>query len=104
MPGLVPDGTMSPPAPKSVLLLLAGTGVVALPQVLAHRDPARKLGISTPRRQTLHNVSVDLLLSCRSDDVLMLDEIAQWCREGATSAASSSSSSWSASADSSSSA
>ena len=78
-PGLVPDGRGFKPA--SVLLLLAGTGVVALPQILAHRDPTRQLGISTPRRDQLH-VPIDLVLSCREDDVLLLPQIAQWCREG----------------------
>ena len=36
--------------PASVLLLLAGTGVVALPQVLHKRDPANKIGISIRRQ------------------------------------------------------
>ena len=46
VPGLVADGGAFRPA--SVLLLLAGTGVVALPQILMHRDPMRQLAISTP--------------------------------------------------------
>jgi hypothetical protein len=79
VPSLNPDGSAFSPA--SVLLLLAGTGVVALPQILAHRDPCYKLGISTPRRWQLR-VPIDLLFSCREDDVLLLPEIAQWCRDG----------------------
>ena len=60
LPSLVPgDGAFTP---ASVLLLLAGTGVVALPQILQARDPARKLGISIPRRDQLA-VPIDLLLS-----------------------------------------
>ena len=52
-----------------------------LPQILAHRDPNRLLAISTPRRDQLP-VPIDLLLSCRADDALLLPQIAQWCREG----------------------
>ena len=55
--------------PGSVLMLLAGTGVVALPQILHHRDPLYKLGISTPKRDQLH-VPIDAVLSFREDDVL----------------------------------
>lgn len=79
VPSLVPEGRAF--QPTSVLLLLAGTGVVALPQLLAHRDPTRLLAIGTPRRDQLH-VPIDLLLSCREDDVLLLPQIAQWCRDG----------------------
>ena len=77
MPGLVTEGRSFRPA--SVLLLLAGTGVVALPQVLAHRDPMRQLAISTPKRDQLP-VPIDVVLSCRQDDVLLVPHIAQWCR------------------------
>ena len=68
-------------SPSSVLLLLAGTGIVALPQILAHRDPIRQLGISTPRRKQLR-CPIDLIHSCRDDDVLMLPEIRDYCIEG----------------------
>ena len=66
--------------PASVLLLLAGTGVVALPQILAHRDPYGSLRISTPKRDQLR-VPVDVLLSCREDDAPMAPRCAAWCRE-----------------------
>jgi ferredoxin-NADP reductase len=79
VPGLVPHGRGAP-KPKSVLLLLAGTGCVALPQVLAHRDPLYKLGLSVPRRQQLH-VPIDAVLSFRADDVLLVDEVAERCRQ-----------------------
>ena len=79
VPGLVADGGAFRPA--SVLLLLAGTGVVALPQILMHRDPMRQLAISTPKRDQLH-VPIDVVLSCREDDVLLLPELARWCGDG----------------------
>jgi hypothetical protein len=63
--------------------MLAGTGVVALPQLLAHRDPVNKLGISTPRRDQMKDAPIDVLLSFREDDVLMTPELTRWCREGA---------------------
>ena len=66
--------------PASVLLLLAGTGVVALPQVLDHRDPYNKIGISTKQSNQLH-VPVDLIVSFRKDDVLMVPEITELCRQ-----------------------
>jgi len=67
--------------PKGVLLLLAGTGVVALPQILHHREPVANLGIGTHTRDRL-KVPIDLVLSCREDDILMLRQITQWCKEG----------------------
>ena len=66
---------------RPALLLLAGTGIVALPQLLAHRDPARQLAISTARRDQLA-VPIDLVLSCREDDVPLLPQIAQLCGDG----------------------
>ena len=66
--------------PESVLLILAGTGVVALPQILYHRNPQTSLGISTPSKCQLE-VPIDMILSCRADDVLMLPEIIQFCQE-----------------------
>ena len=78
MPALVAEGRAYRPA--SVLLLLAGTGVVALPQILAHRDPYGSLRISTPKRDQLR-VPIDVLLSCREDDAPMAPRCAAWCRE-----------------------
>ena len=83
VPDLVPEGRASF-RPASVLLLLAGTGIVALPQILAHRDPTR-LAISTPYHSQLR-VPIDLIYSCREDDVPLLPQIVQWCREGHESA------------------
>ena len=65
--------------PDSVLLLLAGTGIVSLPQILHHRDPIRKLGLSTPKHYQLH-VPIDLIASFREDDALYINEIAEHCR------------------------
>ena len=80
MPWLIHDGTPPKFRPSSVLMLLAGTGVVALPQVLAHRDPINELGIGTSSKDQL-KVPIDVIYSCREDDVLLLPKIAKWCRE-----------------------
>ena len=81
MPKLVTsDGSKDAPYPSSVLLLLAGTGVVALPQIIHHRDPINKLNIPTHSKYQLH-VPLDLVLSCREDDVLLLPEILQFCEQ-----------------------
>ena len=80
VPGLVADGVASL-LPGSVLLLLAGTGAVALPQILHHRDPIHKLGIPTVTRDQLR-VPIDVLVSYREDDVLLLPQIAELCRGG----------------------
>ena len=79
VPSLTPTAS-SAFVPASVLLILGGTGVVALSQTLHHRDPQRNLGISTPRKSQLH-APIDLLLSCREDDVLMLPEVIKFCKE-----------------------
>jgi NAD(P)H-flavin reductase len=83
VPALVPDDDNGF-RPASVLLLLAGTGIVALPQILAHREPSTLLGISTPRYKQL-NIPIDLIHSCREDDVLLLPQIKQYCKEGMSS-------------------
>ena len=59
--------------PASVLLLLAGTGIVALPQIIAHREPIRLLGIPTNRSSQLP-CPIDLIQSCREDDLLLLPQ------------------------------
>jgi len=82
VPYLVADGMAYKFRPASVLLVLAGTGVVALPQVLAHRDPSHKLRISTARRDQL-KVPIDLVLSFREDDALLVEDVATFCREAA---------------------
>jgi len=88
VPMLVPavvDGSESSPSfrPESILLVLAGTGVVALPQILDHRDPYNKIGIATRKWQQLR-VPIDLVLSCRKDDVLMVSQLVQYCQEAQT--------------------
>jgi len=80
VPSLIPDDDDGF-RPKSVLLLLAGTGIVALPQIMAHREPHRLLGISLPRYKQMA-CHIDLIFSCREDDILMLPEIKQYCIEG----------------------
>ena len=77
VPSLVPGISFNP---ASVLLLLAGTGVVALPQIVHHRDPYGKIGISMRRSQQLL-IPIDMILSCRRDDVLMVPEILAYCQQ-----------------------
>ena len=80
VPHLVPDSGDSF-RPDSLLLLLAGTGAVALPQILYHRDPIHQLGFNTPRWRQL-SLPIDVVVSYREDDVLLLSQVAQWCQEG----------------------
>lgn len=80
VPSLVPDDGIEF-RPASVLILLAGTGIVALPQILAHREPHRFLGIATPKYKQL-NCPIDLIQSCRDDDVLLLSQIKEYCKDG----------------------
>lgn len=77
VPTLVSDGTSFSPA--SVLLLLGGTGVVALPQILHHQNPVHDLGLSTHKRDRLL-VPIHVFLSCRIDDILFLPQIAKYCQ------------------------
>ena len=62
----------------SVLLVVAGTGVVAVPQVLHHANPATCFGGRPPINQP-----ISVIYSCRTDDALLIPELASWCREGA---------------------
>ena len=62
----------------SVLLLVAGTGVVAVPQVLHHANSATCFGVRPPVTQP-----VSVVYSCRTDDALLIPELAGWCRDGA---------------------
>ncbi len=73
------DLTSSNYRPASIILFLAGTGVVALPQILAHRDPIRKLGIATAQRDQLR-VPMDVVISFREDDVLLAEDLSRWCQ------------------------
>ena len=54
---------------------------MALPQILAHREPHRMLGISTARYKQLR-CPIDLVYSCRENDILLLQQIKQYCLEG----------------------
>ena len=78
VPGLV--NNVSSFDPSSILLILGGTGIVLLPQIMCHRDPYRKLGIGTPRKKQLH-IPIDLIYSCRADDILLLQEIKNFCQQ-----------------------
>ena len=61
----------------SILLLVAGTGVVAVPQVLHHANAATCFGASPPIKQP-----VSVMYTCRSDDALLIPELADLCRQG----------------------
>jgi ferredoxin-NADP reductase len=78
VPTLVPEGPGFQPA--SVMLILGGTGVVALPQILHHRDPTNKHTIRGGS-QPFSSVPLQLILSCRKDDVLLLREVIAWCQD-----------------------
>ena len=71
--------------------------MVALPQILHHRNPYFKLGIPTKRTSQLR-IPIDLLLSCRNDDILMLSEVLEWCQEAVSNQAQVEDSSWNADA------
>ena len=47
---------------------------------MAHQDPIRMLGLSTPRRNQLH-CPIDVIVSYREDDQLMLPELKEWCTQ-----------------------
>ena len=64
----------------SVLLLVAGTGVVAVPQVLHHANATTCFGGRPPVTQP-----VSVMYSCRSDDALLIPELAGLCRQGSLS-------------------
>jgi ferredoxin-NADP reductase len=81
VPTLMAEGRGFQPA--SVMLILGGTGVVALPQIMHHRDPSNKY-ISRGYSQPFSSVPIQLILSCRKDDVLMLREVTAWCQERRT--------------------
>uniref|UniRef100_A0A7S4WEY5 FAD-binding FR-type domain-containing protein n=1 Tax=Alexandrium monilatum TaxID=311494 RepID=A0A7S4WEY5_9DINO len=63
--------------PASVLLLLAGSGIVVAPQVLHHASAATCFGPHPVLTQP-----VGLIYSCREDDVCMAAELAAWCGSG----------------------
>lgn len=64
----------------SLLLLVAGTGVVAVPQVLHHANAATCFG---GRGGPPITQPVSVIYSCRADDALLIDEMARLCRDGA---------------------
>ena len=62
----------------SILLLVAGTGVVSVPQVL---HPTRSTTCFGGRGQPITQ-PVSVVYSCRADDALLVPELASWCQEG----------------------
>jgi len=82
IPSLVADiGEAKLWRPGSVLLLLAGSGIVVAPQVLQHQDPIQNVGISTPVSNHML-MPVNLIYSCRKDDVCMVEDLIAWCSSG----------------------
>merc|ERR1712187_322751 len=78
VPSLVPDlGEAAFKSPASVLLVLAGTGIVAASQVLQHADRATSFE-PTPAMTS----PISLIYSCRRDDVLMVKDLVAWCSAG----------------------
>jgi len=83
VPSLVADVTHVTPAfvrHDSVLLVLGGTGIVTVPQVLQHSDPAACFSTcgATSARPPLTS-PVSLVYACRCDDMLLVEELATWC-------------------------
>ena len=62
---------------SSVLLLVAGTGIVAVPQVLHHTQPANCFDLA---KQPPIAQPVSVIYSCRNDDALMIPELISWCQ------------------------
>jgi len=73
VPSLVTDRHQATFEPASVLLLLAGTGIVVGSQILRFAGPGDSRVLPQP---------VSLLYSCRSDDVLLAEELRGWCASG----------------------
>ena len=63
---------------NGILLVLAGTGVVAAPQVLSHAASATSFGTSPTRPPPIKS-AISVVYACRRDDVCMTTDIAQWC-------------------------
>ena len=48
-------------------------------QVLHHADPRTCFGTGNPRNPPTIKSPISLIYACRSDDVLMREDIARWC-------------------------
>ena len=62
---------------ESVLLIVAGTGVVVVPQIMHHASMETCFGGRPPIK-----VPVSVIYSCRRDDALLIPEMVNWCRDG----------------------
>lgn len=71
--------------PGSVLLLLAGSGIVVASQVLQHQDPQKNVGVSFPGLLRGLLMPINLMYSCRRNDVCMMTDLTAWCKSGMTS-------------------
>jgi hypothetical protein len=77
VPSLASDDQCINRKHASVLLLVAGTGVVTVPQVLHHANSKTCFGPRVPITQP-----VTAIYSCRSDDALLIPEMARLCLDG----------------------
>eukprot|EP00931_Biecheleriopsis_adriatica_P060162 TRINITY_DN36116_c0_g1_i1.p1 TRINITY_DN36116_c0_g1~~TRINITY_DN36116_c0_g1_i1.p1 ORF type:complete len:476 (-),score=49.29 TRINITY_DN36116_c0_g1_i1:4-1431(-) len=78
VPSFVPDlGETTLKSPASVLLVLAGTGIVVASQVLQHADRVTSFEPTPVMRS-----SVSLIYSCRRDDVLLIKDLMEWSAAG----------------------
>ncbi len=64
---------------EGVLLVLAGTGIVAAAQVLQHTTSATTFGTSRTCAKPPLNLAIRLIYACREDDVTMIDRLCKWC-------------------------
>ncbi len=67
---------------EGVLLVLAGTGIVAAAQALQHTTSATTtttFGSSRACAKPSLNLAIRLIYACREDDVTMIDRLCKWC-------------------------
>ena len=77
VPSLVPNATDATFKPASYLLILAGSGIVAAPQVLHHTDPSTCFGARGPVLRS----PISLIYACRRDDVCLSGSLMAWCKD-----------------------
>jgi ferredoxin-NADP reductase len=78
VPSLVVDPEDAAFRPASYLLILAGSGIVAAPQVLHHTHRSTCFGGGPPPLVA----PVSLMYACRQDDVCESRSLIDWCKQG----------------------